>query len=411
MRRQERGDPAAAATVRHWVPFSILWLCHTGTFFAFSASMPFLPLYLQEIGVEDRADAAAWAGAIGAVSMIVFAGMNVFWGAMADRAGMKLGLVRSLFLATAGLIVSGVAQSPEHLLIGRLIHSVGGGANSAALTLASSILPAAQLGLGVGLLQTGQSLGGALGPVVGGLIGDAQGFRAAFFVSAAITATVAVVVTGFVREPARRTRSSSTRFVEGVAYVAGTPALRNMIALTFLFQSGYSTAWAFIPLRIQDLVPGESVGSWSGTAMMADALGLALGATFFGWLTTRLSAHPIMLAAVVTTLVATVCHVLTTSVYVLVGLRFVIGLGAGAVLPIARAQLGTQAAPGRQGITIGIGQSAFASAWGLGSLAGSLAIGAWGILGAFILSAAILAVTTVWAIVVARRAELSSGTP
>ena len=181
MRQQERGDPVASQA-RYWIPFTVLWLCHTGTFFAFSASMPFLTLYVQEIGVSDRAEAAAWAGGISAVSMILFAAMNVFWGALADRAGLKLGLVRSLFLATLGLLVSGVAQSPAHLLIGRLVHSVGGGANSAALTLASSILPAGQLGFGMGLLQTGQSLGGALGPVVGGMIGDTQGFRAAFFV-------------------------------------------------------------------------------------------------------------------------------------------------------------------------------------------------------------------------------------
>ena len=403
MTREERGDPAAS-TARYWVPFSVLWLCHAGTFFAFSASMPFLTLYLQEIGVEDRAAAAAWAGGIGAVSMIVFAAMNVFWGAMADRAGMKLGLVRSLFLASVGMIVSGVAQAPEHLLIGRLIHSVGGGANSAALTLASSILPAAQLGFGVGLLQTGQSLGGAVGPVVGGLIGDTHGFRAAFFISAAITATVAVVVMAFVREPVRRSRSGSVRFIDGVRYVGGTRALRDVIVLTFLFQSGYSMAWAFIPLRIQDLVVDQSVvGSWSGAAMMADALGLAIGATFFGWLSTRVSVPLILVSAVATTFVATVLHG-AAGVYALVGLRFVIGLGAGAVLPIARAQLGNRAAPGRQGITIGIGQSAFASAWGIGSLVGSLAIGAWGLLGAFNLSAAILAVTAAWAIMVSRRA-------
>jgi hypothetical protein len=47
--------------------------------------MPFMTLYLQDLGASSRAEAAAWAGAINGVSLAIFALMNVVWGAGADR--------------------------------------------------------------------------------------------------------------------------------------------------------------------------------------------------------------------------------------------------------------------------------------------------------------------------------------
>jgi MFS family permease len=197
--------------------------------------MPFMTLYLEDLGASSLAEAAAWAGAINGVSLAIFALMNVVWGAAADRWGLKTGLVRSLGFAAVGLALVGLAQAPEHVLVGRLLHSIGGGPNSAAIAMAGSLVPTSHIGLGMGLLQTGVSLGQSVGPVVGGFVGDAFGFRYAFFGAAALTGVVGLLVMLVVREPPRPSATDTAEpFFRGVSYVVKDDHLRHLVGLLFL---------------------------------------------------------------------------------------------------------------------------------------------------------------------------------
>src|SRR5215207_1261581 len=85
--------------------FAALWSCLTVTFLGLSGAMPFMTLYLQDLGASSRAEAAAWAGLINGAALFIFAVMNVIWGAAADRWGLKTGMVRSLGFAAAGLAI------------------------------------------------------------------------------------------------------------------------------------------------------------------------------------------------------------------------------------------------------------------------------------------------------------------
>src|SRR5262245_16228638 len=66
------------------------------TLIGFGLSMPFLPLYLQELGVEDRAAVAIWSGIMVGSAAIAMAFVSPIWGSLADRYGRKLMLVRSM---------------------------------------------------------------------------------------------------------------------------------------------------------------------------------------------------------------------------------------------------------------------------------------------------------------------------
>jgi len=134
-----------------------------------------------------------------------------------------------------GLALVGLAQAPEHVLVGRLLHSIGGGPNSAAIAMAGSLVPTSHIGLGMGLLQTGVSLGQSVGPVVGGFVGDAFGFRNAFFGAAALTGVVGLLVMLVVREPPRPSATDTAEpFFRGVSYVVKDDHLRHLDGLLFL---------------------------------------------------------------------------------------------------------------------------------------------------------------------------------
>src|SRR3989442_396903 len=65
-------------------------------FVGFQFFSPFLPLYVQELGVTDPARVAIWSGVLLAVTPSVAAVLAPVWGILADRVGRKLMMIRSL---------------------------------------------------------------------------------------------------------------------------------------------------------------------------------------------------------------------------------------------------------------------------------------------------------------------------
>jgi DHA1 family multidrug resistance protein-like MFS transporter len=369
-------------------------------FLAFSAAFPFMSLYVQQMGIVDRQVSAGWAGLINGASTALVAVMNAIWGSAADRWGAKLGLVRSLVLCVVGLVVCGLATTPEYLLVGRLIQAAGGGANAAAIIVVSSLVPTTALGTSMGLMQTAQALAGTIGPAIGGLVGDVFGFRYAFMGSAALLAIVTAAVVLFVGEPKRELRPAAHKehFFAGLGYVFRAPTVRKLLVIYFGFQVAYQSVWTFLPLRVQDMVSESLVGRWSGAAILGDALGMAVGALLVSWLSRRFSIAPrtlVVLVGVVAGL-STVVQILVGFPEALIGLRVIVGLCYGAAIVLLRTALGEAADPSRRGVTFGVAHSAFAAGFSFGALVASAIIGIFGLVAAFVLSALAFGLVAAW---------------
>ena len=78
------------------VNFYTLWAAEVMAIIGFQAAQPFLPYYIQELGVEDLSDALIWSGYMGTVAGLAMAISAPIWGAMADRCGRKPMVVRSM---------------------------------------------------------------------------------------------------------------------------------------------------------------------------------------------------------------------------------------------------------------------------------------------------------------------------
>jgi DHA1 family multidrug resistance protein-like MFS transporter len=61
----------------------------------FSIIFPFLPLYLQELGTSTRLSLEVLSGLIYSVQAVTMTIASPFWGAVADRYGRKLMVVRA----------------------------------------------------------------------------------------------------------------------------------------------------------------------------------------------------------------------------------------------------------------------------------------------------------------------------
>jgi MFS family permease len=78
--------------------------------------LPFLPLYIEELGVQDLSEIVRWTGWIVATQFITSFLTQPLWGAIADRRGRKIMLLR------AGFGMANLFGAPS---LGRLGNRIG----------------------------------------------------------------------------------------------------------------------------------------------------------------------------------------------------------------------------------------------------------------------------------------------
>lgn len=389
--------------------FAAILVCQLFIFAMFSSVMPFLPLYLRELG-EDEAGAVRWAGLTQSVSAGVLLVATPLWGALADRVGQKTMVLRALFGSALSIILMGFITQAWHLVVLRALQGATAGTNSAVIALAATVLPSARLGVGMGMLQTAQFLGSSLGPLIGGVGTATLGFKGTFFLSGALLLGAAGLVTVLVREPPRPAGATQRRvgLRRRLALVVQAPRLRAPILAILGFQTAWAVSATLLPLHVY-AVAGAGEAGTSGTdataavglVLTAGALGVALGAAALGWLGGRWGVRAVALASLAATALLSLPQVWFSQPLQFIPLRFALGFCAGGVLPSLRAVLGQEASndprlSGSVGAVYGLAQSAFAGGMVLGPALSSFAASVWGLPAIHATSAAVLAGTGLW---------------
>ncbi len=202
-------------------------------FLGLGFALPFLPLFVQELGVLDPVDAAQWAGVLIGVGPLLAGLLAPFWGGLADRHGYKR--IALLALTAIGLaqVVASLAQSPLHVLVSRVLSGLFGGVGPLGLAMASgSSRKAGGASRAIGKIQAAQILAAGFGPLLGGTLASFLGIRAAFW-GASISCLVAALVVGLFYVD------------EGTAAAAPAPA-RDAAAPSLAVPGSFFTALVFV---------------------------------------------------------------------------------------------------------------------------------------------------------------------
>src|SRR3712207_5200255 len=134
--------------------FAVLLVSQLAATAGFMFVMPFMPLYVQQLGVEDAGRAAAWAGLLNTATAATMALAAPLWGRLADRFGPKSMLLRATLAGSVVVGLMGLATAPWQLLALRLVQGTLTGTVAAATVLVSATAPAESGGQRLGVLQT-----------------------------------------------------------------------------------------------------------------------------------------------------------------------------------------------------------------------------------------------------------------
>ncbi|HET7480133.1 MAG TPA: MFS transporter [Rubrobacteraceae bacterium] len=372
--------------------FAVLLISQLAATAGFMFVMPFMPLYVQRLGVEDAGSAAAWAGVLNTATALTMALAAPMWGRLADRLGPKTMLMRAAFAGSIVVGLMGLATSPWHLLVLRLVQGTLTGTVAAATVLASATAPQGKAGARLGTLQMIIFVAAAAGPFVGGIFAEAVGIRASFGVTAALLFLSGVLVLFGVEGAESAPEEEEVRESGPLPWRA---LLIGLIPLFFVNVAITGVAPA-LPGFVGELAgAGAQVAGLSGQILGAGALAAAVGSLVGGGLAARFGTMKVMVLALLLAGLASLPQAAVTSVAELFGLRIIISFALGLVIPVANLAVRSAVASGRQGEAFGVAASVNSAAFGLGPLGGGLLAASVGFEAPFIAPGILLLVASV----------------
>lgn len=246
---------------------------------AFSFAMPFVPFYLQEMGVNDPHELKMWIALFNSAAPLSFAVFSPIWGALGDRYGRRLMLLRANFGGVLVLFLMGVATSPTMLIGLRLLQGVLTGTMTAAITMVSVHTPEKRSGFALGILSSAVSSGIMCGVFVGGIFADLFGYRMAFFASSGIMLVAGFLVLFGIEEyvPKRRNADESLPGLRFIPRNLGAAGSILLLVAVIGFVMHFDISW--MPLLVQE-IHGSLRGAsfWTGSlAAVAGFAGLLAG--------------------------------------------------------------------------------------------------------------------------------------
>lgn len=234
----------------------VLWI----TTFLASASwtqvVPFLPLYLQELGVAENL--AQWSGLV--VSM-QFAGglvMAPIWGKIADQRGRKLMTIRAGLCLSAIYFLTGLATAPWHVAVLRFLNGALTGFIPSSMSLVATNTPQHLAARYVALLQTASAAGSVAGPVIGGVLASLAGIRGALFLSAANVLLSVILVIVLVEERNKVAPEKKSTLLEDFSTALHNPALVRVMGITILAMIGTVSIQPILTVYVGELAADPS---------------------------------------------------------------------------------------------------------------------------------------------------------
>jgi MFS transporter, DHA1 family, multidrug resistance protein len=323
---------APPATARRNLLVTVAMVFSVFTGFAFV--LPFLPLFVRDLGVAEPRRAALWAGVLIGIAPLLAGLLAPVWGRLADRHGHKSIAIKALVSYVIILALSAAVTSVGQLLALRVGIGLFGGIGPLGLAMATAQAPREETGRAVGLVQAAQILSAAIGPFAGGILADTIGTRRTFLVTAALCALALVLVSVFYEERGhteRRAAGPSATF----AAVTAVPGVVALLVVLFVVNFIGRSFTPILPLHLQDLgVKPARLASATGVLISVYSIAAALSATMLGRLSRSRSPRGLLLLTLFGGAAAVLPMAFVPRFEMLLGLAVLLGLVAGGSLTL-----------------------------------------------------------------------------
>lgn len=379
-----------------------LWFM-VGIQFIMGASLtvqsPIIPLFLPELGVAGGGPVEFWSGVLNSVNFLVAAFASPFWGAVADRRGRKMMVIRSSLAICVFMAMMGLSQTLWQMVALRGLMGLFSGFSASAIALVATQVPEHRLGFALGWLSTAQLVGALLGPVVGGGIADITGsYRIAFFCTASLAALAAFITwLKVVERPTLARDQKRPSLWQGMRMLAATTGLMPLFFVLLFAQFGVRAVQPVITLFVQELTgPVSGLATLAGFAFSITGLADVLFSPFLGKRSDTLGYRRVLLISLFGAAVASIPQAFVNEYWQFVALRFAAGMFLGGLLPTANALIARLVNPEHRGLAFGITATATFMGSFLGPLVGGTVAAVESVRAVFIIAGLFFLANFIW---------------
>jgi DHA1 family multidrug resistance protein-like MFS transporter len=375
------------------------WICSATQFFTligFGLGLPFLPMYVQNLGVSERPQVALWSGVLSGSAALSMAVLAPVWGVLADRYGRKPMLVRSMLGGAVTVGAMGFVANVWQLEALRVVQGAVTGSQAAAAALVAAATPSNQIGFALGLVSTAVQIGNTVGPALGGFSVGAVGFRGSFALAGLMLLVGGLMAVFLIDEPTGTPRHLIppqdggiwSRTIRPLAW----PGFRAVLVLQLGTQFVYSASVNLLPIYLEDMQRPAwlSAELASGLSITLTAITAALGMPFCGPWSDRRGPRGLLVVSLIGSAVVLTIQALVPTVGLFLALRAVLGVWLAGVTASLAVLTRLLAPIGREGAAYGSASSAQGLGWGLGPILGSAVVAVGGIPALYLVSACMM---------------------
>ena len=377
----------------------VAWFGSFLTGASISLVVPFMPIFVEQLGIESD-QVAFYAGLAISVSAVSAALVSPIWGILADKYGRKPMMIRAGLAMT--ITMGGLAFVPNiyWLLFLRLLNGVFTGFVPNATALIASQVPKDKSGAALGTLSTGVVAGTLTGPFVGGLIAEIFGIRNVFLLVGGFLFLAAILTIFFIKEdfqPVAKEKAIPTK--EVFSSFKYPRLLVNLFLTSFVIQFSAQSIGPILALYVRDLGQTENLLFVSGLIVSSMGFSSMMSAGVMGKLGDKVGNHRLLVAAqfysvVIYLLCANASSPLQLGLY-----RFLFGLGTGALIPGINALLSKMTPKSGISRIFAFNQVFFYLGGVIGPMAGSAVAGYLGYHAVFYATAACVALSCLYNLV------------
>ena len=339
----------------------------------------------SNLGVKDHAAIVQWSGVAYGATFLTAAMFAPLWGRLGDRYGRKLMLIRASLGMALAMSLIGLSQNVYQLVGLRLLAGLLGGYSSGSTVLVATQTPRDRTGWALGVLSSGIMAGNLAGPLIGGVLPPLIGIR---------------------RHVLCCRRDDLPRFSGDDVSDQGEAAADQGTAGEATWRLGRHPRQAagggdagdghdadvrehvdradHHGLCRADRSGPAQVTMIAGIVMSAAALGSILSASCLGKLADRVGHWNVIIGCLLAAAVLLIPQAFVTTGWQLIGLRFLMGLALGGLLPCVAAVIRHSVPEGTAGGILGYSTSSQYVGQVAGPLAGGFVGGHFGMRAVFL---------------------------
>ena len=312
----------------------IAWI---GCFFtgaSISLVMPFIPVYVEQLGTpKDQIE--LFSGL--AISVTAFASAVVapIWGNLADRKGRKLMMIRAAAGMTLTMGSLAFVPNAYWLLIMRFWNGILSGYIPNATAMIASQAPREKSGWALGTLSTGAIAGNLIGPSMGGALAQWFGMENVFLITGALLMITTVLTIFLVKEdfhPIEKKDLISTK--EIFSKMDHLSILIGLFITTLILQIGITTISPILTLYIRELSGStENILFVSGLIVSIAGVSAVFSSPKLGKLGDMIGNQKVLIGGLILAFCCYLPMAFVTTPLQLGILRFILGFSTGALMP------------------------------------------------------------------------------